>query len=197
MTASVAPPTTSWLHRAPAAPKLGGLALAVIGVVLLPSPLAVAIAGLAALGLYASAGLAPTVAWRQVRPLRWVLLALICFQTLSRGWEVAAMVGGKLALTVALAGLLTMTTMTSDLLDVVERILARVPGVNAERAALVLALAMRAIPVVSTLAGQVRDAQRARGAGNDIRAYGVPLVVRSLRYSDALGEALIARGLDD
>jgi biotin transport system permease protein len=69
--------------------------------------------------------------------------------------------------------------------------------VNAERAALVFTLAIRAIPVVAALAAEIRDAQRARGGGLDVRAYGVPLVVRSLRYSDALGEALVARGVDD
>jgi biotin transport system permease protein len=69
--------------------------------------------------------------------------------------------------------------------------------VNADRAALVLTLAIRAIPVIAALAAEIRDAQQARGNGLDIRAYGVPLIVRSLRYSDALGEALIARGVDD
>ena len=70
-------------------------------------------------------------------------------------------------------------------------------GVDAERVALVLALAVRAVPVVTGLAAEVRDAQRARGLGASPRAYAVPLVVRSLRHADALGEALVARGLDD
>jgi biotin transport system permease protein len=30
-----------------------------------------------------------------------------------------------------------------------------------------------------------------------VRAFAVPLVVGALRYADALGEALSARGLDD
>src|SRR5919106_85496 len=161
----------SWLHRVPASVKLAGLAALATGV------------------------LAPPTVWTQIRPLRWVLLILLGFQALTRGWEIAAMVTGKLAVTVALAALLTLTTRVSELLDVLERVLRRAPGVNAERAALVLTLAIRAIPVVARLAAEVRDAQRARGGGLDVRAYGVPLIVRSLRYSDALGEALVARGL--
>ncbi|HEX2361852.1 MAG TPA: energy-coupling factor transporter transmembrane component T, partial [Jiangellaceae bacterium] len=65
------------------------------------------------------------------------------------------------------------------------------------RVALVLALAIRAVPVVAGLASEVRDAQRARGIAADPRSFAVPFVVRSLRHADALGEALAARGLDD
>lgn len=187
----------AWIRRAPASAKLAGLALLAAGVLALPSAPVVGLAGIGLLGLYAVAGLPPVVAWTQVRPLRWVLLVLLVFHGVTRGWDTAAAVTGKLAITVALAGLLTLTTKVSELLDVIERVMRRVPGVNAERAALVFTLAIRAIPVVAALAAEIRDAQRARGGGLDVRAYGVPLVVRSLRYSDALGEALVARGVDD
>ena len=191
------PKTGCWLAGAPASVKLGGFAVLATGVLMLPSAPAVGLAGVGLIGLYASAGLRPVVIWTQLRPLRWVLLILFGFQAVSRGWEVAVVVTGKLAITVALAGLLTLTTRASELLETLERVMRRVPGVNADRAALVLTLAIRAIPVVAGLAAEIRDAQRARGGGLDVRAYGVPLVVRSLRYSDALGEALVARGLDD
>lgn len=190
-------PAAGRLSRVPASAKLAGLAVLAGGVLALPSALAVGLAGVGLVLLYASAGLSPVVVWTQIRPLRWVLVVLLGFQALTHGWEVAVLVTGKLAITVALAALLTLTTHVSELLDALERLLRRVPGVNAERAALVLTLAIRAIPVVATLAADIRDAQRARGTGLDIRAYGVPLVVRSLRYSDALGEALVARGVDD
>ncbi|HEU4543787.1 MAG TPA: energy-coupling factor transporter transmembrane component T [Jiangellaceae bacterium] len=193
----MSPKTGCWLAGAPASVKLGGFAVLATGVLMLPSAPAVGLAGVGLMGLYASAGLRPVVVWTQLRPLRWVLLVLFGFQAVSRGWEVAVVVTGKLAITVALAGLLTLTTRASELLETLERVMRRVPGVNADRAALVLTLAIRAIPVVAGLAAEIRDAQRARGGGLDVRAYGVPLVVRSLRYSDGLGEALVARGLDD
>ena len=188
---------SSWLHRVPAGPKLASLPALAIGIVAIPAPWLMALTAAALAGLFFSAGFGPATLWRQIRPLRWVVLILVVFQGFTRDWETAALVSGKLVLTVALASLLTLTTRTSDLLDVLERALDRVPRVDAERVALVFALTLRAIPVVAGLATDVRDAQRARGAGTDIRAYGVPLVVRSLRYSDALGEALIARGLDE
>jgi biotin transport system permease protein len=188
---------SSWLHRRPAVEKLAALPILAIAVVALPSAWSVGVAALVVTALYLSSGFGPAAIWRQIRPLRWVVLILVVFQGVTREWETAALVSGKLLVTVALASLLTLTTQTSHLLDVLERVLRRVPRVNAERAALVFALTLRAIPVVAGLATDVRDAQRARGVGTDIRAYGVPLVVRSLRYSDALGEALVARGLDD
>lgn len=189
----------SWLHRATAGAKLGGLAVLVVGVLLLRTPVAVGAAAAGVVVLYASAGISQRRAWQQVRTLRWVVVILLTFQTLSSGWETGVLVVGKLVITVALAGLLTLTTPTSDLLDVIERMLRplRFVGVNPDRAALVLALAIRAVPVVAGLAAQVRDAQRARGMHGSIRAYAVPLVVRSLQHADNLGEALVARGLDD
>ncbi|HSI92233.1 MAG TPA: energy-coupling factor transporter transmembrane protein EcfT [Jiangellaceae bacterium] len=190
---------SSWLHRSRAGIKLAALAGSVAAVVLLPSPAAVALAALATLGLYRSAGIGPPGAWRQVQPLRWIVLILLTFQTLTAGWETGVLVVGKLLITVALAGLLTLTTPMTELLDVVERLLRplRLVGGNPERAALVLALAIRAVPVVGGFAAQVRDAQRARGLHASIRAYAVPLVVRSLQHADQLGEALVARGFDD
>lgn len=188
---------SSWLHRRPASEKLASLAILAVAIVALPSAWSMGVAAGAVTALYASAGFGPGTLWQQIRPLRWVVLVLVVFQALTRDWETAILVSGKLVVTVALAGLLTLTTRTSELLDVLERMFRRVPRVDAERIALVFALTLRAIPVVAGLATDVRDAQRARGVGTDIRAYGVPLVVRSLRYSDALGEALIARGLDD
>lgn len=189
----------SWLHRCPPGVKLAGLAVAVVGVLLLATPVAVGLAAVAVLGMYLAADLGLRTAWRQVRPLRWVVLILAVFQTATSGWAVAVVVAGKLVLTVALAALVTVTTRTSDLLEVIERALRpfRRAGVNPERAALVLALAIRAVPVVAGLAAQVRDAARARGLGASPRAYAIPLVVRSLQHADALGEALVARGLDD
>ena len=37
----------------------------------------------------------------------------------------------------------------------------------------------------------------ARGAQRSVKAFAVPLIVRALREADAMGEALLARGVDD
>ena len=73
----------------------------------------------------------------------------------------------------------------------------RFVGVDPARVGLLLALGIRCVPVVVGLAHEVRDAQRARGLAASPRAFVVPLIVRSLRHADALGEALVARGAED
>jgi biotin transport system permease protein len=100
---------------------------------------------------------------------------------------------------VLLAGLVTLTTRTTELVDVVVRICRplRLVGVDPQRVGLLLALSIRTVPVVMALAEEVRDAQWARGLSASPRAFAVPLLVRSLRHADALGEALVARGADD
>jgi biotin transport system permease protein len=189
---------TSWLHRLPASAKLVGLVVLLAVTFTLSSPLAVALAAVVTLLIYATAGLAGAVP-AQVRPLRWLILGLLVVQTLTAGWVTAVVFTGRLLVAVVLAGLVTLTTRVVDLLDVFERVLRpmRHVGVDSERVALALALAIRAVPVVAGLAEEVRDAQRARGSAVSPRAFAVPFVVRSLRHADALGEALVARGFDD
>ena len=191
-------PGRSWLHILPASVKLAGLAAGMVVVLLVDSPAGIAAAaGVTAL-LYLTAGMVGALP-AQVWSLRWLVAALVALQALTSGWAAAAVVTGRVVVAVVLAGLVTLTTRVVDLLDVFERVLRplRRLRVDSERVALVLALAIRAVPVVAGLAAEVRDAQRARGLRGSVRAYAVPLVVRTLRHADALGEALVARGLDD
>lgn len=192
-------PGTSPLHRAPGGLKLLLLLLAGVGVVLLHRPWPVLAALVAVVLCYAVAGLSPRVALAQLRPLVWVGAVTALFQLVVAGWERAVVVVGVLAVLVLLAALVTLTTRTTELVDAVVagcRPL-RPLGVDAERVGLVLALGVRCVPVVVALAGEVRDAQRARGLAASPRAFAVPLIVRSLRHADALGDALAARGVDD
>jgi biotin transport system permease protein len=191
-------PGRSWLHVLPASVKLAGLAAGMVAVLLVDSPAGIAAAAGVTVLLYLTAGMVralPAQAWS----LRWLVAGLVTLQVLTSGWAAAVVVTGRVVVAVGLAGLITLTTRVVDLLDVLERVLRplRRLRVDSERVALVLALAIRVVPVVAGLAAEVRDAQRARGLRGSVRAYAVPLVVRTLRHADALGEALVARGLDD
>jgi biotin transport system permease protein len=191
-------PGRSWLHVLPASVKLAGLAAGMVAVLLVDSPTGIAAAAGVTVLLYLTAGMVralPAQAWS----LRWLVAGLVTLQVLTSGWAAAVVVTGRVVVAVGLAGLITLTTRVVDLLDVLERVLRplRRLRVDSERVALVLALAIRVVPVVAGLAAEVRDAQRARGLRGSVRAYAVPLVVRTLRHADALGEALVARGLDD
>lgn len=192
-------PGTSPLHRAPAAAKLLALLVGMTALLVARSPLAVAVgAAVTALGVLVS-GVSVATAWAQLWPMRWFVLLLVPLQWWSGGWRSVAVVVGTLVVSVLAAALITLTTRVSALLDVMEqaaRPLRRV-GVDPERVALVLALTIRAVPVLTATFEQVRDARRARGLERSGRALLVPLVVRTVRHADQLGEALVARGVDD
>lgn len=187
-------PGTSVPHRCPAGVKL--LLLAVLLVVTLRYPVAMLVPTAA---LYVLARIPWRVAWSSVRPLWILLLVTGVFQVLTLGWHRAVDVVCGLLVSVALAGLVTLTTRVDAMLDVLARMLRplRRVGVDPFRVALLLALTIRCVPMLAGIVSSVREAQLARGAGRNPLALAVPVVVRTLRAADALGEALTARGLDD
>lgn len=192
-------PGRSLFHRARAGHKLLLLVIVGAGSVFLDETWQV----LVALGLvsvaFCIAGIPFSMAVAQVRPLIWVAGTAAIFHIVLNGWERAVVVLGVLLVLVLLASLVTLTTRTTDLVDALVHACGQLRrlGVDPSRVGLMLALAIRCVPVVIGLAEQVREAQWARGLGASPRAFVVPLVVRSLRHADALGDALVARGLDD
>ncbi|GGB80001.1 cobalt ABC transporter [Knoellia flava TL1] len=192
-------PGASPVHRLGAGPKL--LLLLATGVTLAVwrSPWQVAVALGAVLLLYAVARLPLRVLARQVVALAWVAVPLLAFQWVFASWRTGVGVVGSFVTLVLLAGLVTLTTRTTAMVDAVVRVCGwlRKFGVDPERVGLLLALGIRSVHVVLGLAQEVREAQHARGLRSSPRAFAVPLIVRSLRHADRLGEALSARGVDD
>lgn len=192
-------PGRSPLHRAPAAVKLGALFVVGIAVLWLNSLWQLGIAALCAVGLVALARVPGKVAFTQIRPVLWFAVPLFAVQWATSGVTRAGLVVGQLIVLVLLASLVTLTTRVLDMVDTFERGLrpfARF-GVPPDRVALVLALAIRCVPLVAQTYDQSRQAQRARGMEHSPLALAVPLVVRLLKRADAIGEALAARGVDD
>jgi biotin transport system permease protein len=192
-------PGNSPLHRMRAGVKLLLVVCAGAGSVLLDRPWQVTLAVTVVLAGYLVAGLSLGTAWRQARPLLWILGFVAVFHVVLNGWERAVVFLGTVLSLVLLAALVTLTTRTAAMVDAVVNALRpfRRLGVHPERIGLLLALGIRSVPVVAALAEEVRDAQRARGLTASPRAFAVPLIVRSLRHADALGDALVARGVDD
>jgi biotin transport system permease protein len=190
---------SSPLHRLSAGAKLAGLVVAAAGSVLLDRPREVSVALVVVMAGYVVAGLSPRLALASLRPLLALAVCIGVLQVIVAGWARAYVVVGMIVALVLLAGLVTLTTRTTELVDVVVRICRplRLVGVDPQRVGLLLALSIRTVPVVMALAEEVRDAQWARGLSASPRAFAVPLLVRSLRHADALGEALVARGADD
>ena len=190
---------TSPLHRLPAGAKLTGLAVTGAGSVLIDTPAQTAALVASALALYPVGRVPVRVLVDMVRPLLWVLVPLAVFQVLFIGWARTVVLVGVILALVLLANVVTLTTRTTDLIDVVVALCRplRIVGVDPLRVGLVLNLAIRCVPLMADLAGEVRDAQRARGLELSARAFVVPLLVRALHRAEDLGDALAARGFED
>jgi biotin transport system permease protein len=187
------------MHRAPAGGKLVVLGALLLAVTVWRGWWSTGPAAVALAACTVASGVGVRAVWLQVRPVLWFVALLIPVQLWLSGVQAAALSAAGLLLGVAAAGLVTLTTTTQELLDTLTRALGplRRVGVDPERVALLLALAVRAVPVLASLAGDVRQARMARGAERSMRAFAVPFVIRAVRHADRLGEALAARGVDD
>ncbi len=190
-------PGASLVHRAPAGVKLLLLAVAALALSLVPwGPWGMGGALLVVCGLYALARLPLRVLAAEGWRLRWIVPVLGGCLWIFVGPS-AAWIGTTRVVTIMLlAALLTLTTRMGDLLAVLRVVLrpwARL-GLDVDAVAMTLSLTVTMVPVVAGFAEQVRDAQRARGARLGLR-WIVPLLVRTLRHADDVGDALAARGL--
>lgn len=190
------PGTGPW-HRMPPGPKALLLLLLVLAVSLVPAvwPAAVVVAGVC-VACYAVPGVGLGALGRQVWAVRWLVIVAFGIPCIFLGVEAALVGTVRIVAAVALAGLLALTTPVLALLDVVERALQplRRWGVDAERVALLLVVALGTVPALARLATEVRTAQQARGA-RGIRVFVVPFLILALRHADDLGDALTARGV--
>jgi biotin transport system permease protein len=191
-------PGDSVVHRMPALAKLGLLTVIVTATALVGSlPV---LGGIAAVtvALFALARIPVRLAWRQVAPILWILAFAVPVQWIFAGWEAAATMAVRLILAVALAAVYTLTTTVSATLDAMQVLLRPFARwSDPDRVGLALALAIRCVPLLADLVREVLEARKARGAEGSPMALAVPVIVRTLRTADHLGEALMARGVDD
>ncbi|MER7797811.1 energy-coupling factor transporter transmembrane component T [Microbacterium sp. NPDC096154] len=190
-------PGGSLLHRMSAGPKILGLAgVAVLLSVWPHTGVTAAGALVAVIGLFALGGFGPRVWAAQLWSLRWIILFVAAMQLIFAGPAEAFVTTVRIVAVVMLAGLLTLTTRSSDLIDALERGLRplRIAGIDPWRAAFVVSLTIALVPVIADFARRIREAQRARGVRLGFRAV-VPLLVMSLRHADDVADALSARGI--
>ncbi|MCK4548389.1 MAG: energy-coupling factor transporter transmembrane protein EcfT [Candidatus Eisenbacteria sp.] len=126
-------------------------------------------------------------------------------EALLRGVESGLFFCVRLGLIVSVGSLVSLTTCPTALGDAVDQGLRRVPGIGqaSGRLALILVLAWTFVPVLLDEARRLAQAQRARGGGwrtgwigcvLDWRSVFVPLLIGTLRCSEALALAMEARG---
>ncbi|MBG6212152.1 MAG: energy-coupling factor transporter transmembrane protein EcfT [Cryobacterium sp.] len=191
-------PGTSFIHRAPTLLKLFLLSLCVVMIGTSPDLRIVGAAASGVVLLFLIARVPVRAAAAQIAPILLILLVAVPIQGLLSGWTVAALMAGRLLVAVALAALFTMTTTVTAVLEAFQTLLRPFRRfIDADRVGLLVALTIRCIPLVADIVREVLEARTARGTQGSLVSIAVPVVVRSLYAADALGEALIARGLDD
>ncbi len=149
-------------------------------------------------GIYFLSGLHMRDVVTQLRPTLWVLVLIFLVQSANRDWIFAAAVVMRFAAVLLLAGWVTLTTRTSELIETMTNALRWLKpfGVNPAKVSLALSLTLRFLPMIAEIAAEVREAQKARGLEHSWLAMAFPLIIRTLKTADAVAEALDARGYD-
>ena len=193
-------PGNTPVHAAPPAGKFVVLLAFNVAVTVLPSaPWHGALVLAAVVALYAAARIPVDTAARQFAPVLPLIAALGLYLWWQNGSARALTTTFGLVATLAAANLLTLTTTVDELLAALERTMAPLArlGVPVETVSLAIALTLRLVPLMFATVGEVLDARKARGAGFSLTAFGTPVVIRSVKRAQSVGEALMARGAGD
>ncbi|NYD67410.1 energy-coupling factor transporter transmembrane component T family protein [Agromyces atrinae] len=190
-------PGSSVLHRMPAATKLVGFAIVALVVTLgAREPGTLAAAGISVCIAFAAAGRGLRHLGRVLVGYRWVIVLTLAPQLFFLPPVDALTNTGRVLAVILLAGVVTETTATIDLLDAIVRAarpLRRL--IDPDVLALMLTIALGTVPLIADFARRVGDAHRARGIRPAARTTAVPLLVLSAQHADDLADALAARGI--
>lgn len=183
-------PGNSVVHRVTAGWKLLALTLLLLAIAFFGKNLVGAISQLVlVVGLYALAGESPKSFLKQLWALRYLVLIVAIPQVIFNGYidgsynSVAVIVG------VLLAALVSLTTKTSDIVDLLRSI------TRSQNFALLIALSINSIALVAGFSQTISEAAKARGVKSNPLRQIVTLFVVSLRFADDYAEALAARGV--
>jgi biotin transport system permease protein len=192
------------VHRTPAGAKL--LALAGLGALVFAVPTlqvaGAALAGVLLVGLLVARLPAGLLA-RQARAVAVWVVAILAVHALMTDVLTGVETALRLLALVLAAAVVTATTRVTAMVAVVERVCAplRFVGVRPARVGLLIAMALRFIPLVAERAERIREAQAARGGSTrglrGMTTTVVPLLVQVLQLAHTVSEALDARGADD
>lgn len=198
-------PGTSLIHRLPLAVK--AVLLLAVAVLCLGSPFISVGVGVvtttATLGVVVVAhfltGLGWHRLWHAVRVMLLFLVLIAAYQWWQQGAFVAWQVIAAIIATVLASNVLTASTPVDELLDGLAAVVKPLErfGADPERFSLTVALMLRSIPYVIGAFSDVRDAARARGLERNLVARSLPVVIATVAYARATGDALAARGLGD
>ena len=191
-------PGRSLVHRVPAGAKLAAL-MAGSSALFVVSGIAVHLAELlAVLALFQVARLPWREVFDQLRPALVFLVPIFLFHAFVTDWVLGLETVLRILVLLLLAVIVTLTTKLSDMIDILERAMKPLcfVGINPSKVGMMLSMIIRLIPLLMREAGEILEAQRARGLDRNAIALLVPLLIKALKMSDDLSDAMDARGYD-
>lgn len=186
------------LHRAPAWAKMLGLVLAAAWLAWCTVPAWSVASTIVVIALLASTLPPPGPTLRGVTPVIVVAVATGAYQLWQGDARLAVDLAADFVSLICLSLALTTSTPLDESMGLVSaaaRPLRR--WIPPEALALVFSLTIRAIPELTRILAESRDAARSRGLDRSPRAMLVPAGVRTVGYALAVGDAITARGLAD
>jgi biotin transport system permease protein len=149
--------------------------------------------------LYALAALPAASLFAALKPVLFVCALLFALQLVFAGPIPAVATVLRVVGLVLLTSLVSLTTRLSDMINTLTRAIRRVApsAVSAPKLALAIGLTIRFIPMLLSDIQEIQNARKTRGArGFGVLAIG-PLIIKILRMTDALGNAIAARGFEN
>ena len=186
------------LHRAPAWAKMLGLVLAAVWLAWCTVPAWSVASTVVAFALLASTLPPPAATLRGVAPVLVIAAATGAYQLWQGDARLAVDLTSDFVSLICLSLAVTTSTPLDESMGLVSaaaRPLRR--WIPPEALALVFSLTIRAIPELTRILSESRDAARSRGLERMPRAMLVPAGVRTVGYALAVGDAITARGLAD
>lgn len=190
----------SVVHRMNPGAKMLIVVLFIVGATFLARTIPTAAVALAiATSGYAVAKIPPKTVASQMLGAVPLLAFIAIIQAITGRWETGVMLFLQILACVVAATLLTLTTRVSDLMDTFDRVLAPLGklGLPVATISLAMSLTLRLIPLQVQAVRDVLDARKARGATASATAFGVPVLIRTIRRSRSMSDALLARGVGD
>ena len=194
---SLTSPAETWSHRIPAGGKLLALSALTVALFLTDRPGVLAMALLAILALYLTAG--PTFLRQGLRHLRmlWPFLLLIgLWHGLTGQAQAGIVIALRLLAALALANFVTMTTRLTDMIAVLTGLLAplRRLGLPTRAVTLAIAMVLRFTPMLVENGQRLALSWRARSRRRPGWRIVMPMAALALDDADHVAEALRARG---
>lgn len=153
----------------------------------------------AALALVAATDAPLRLAWGLPSSLVALLAVLAGYHVLSGREMLAVTIVATLLTALYASRILLISTPGPVLVDALARFARplRRLGRDPDRFALAVLIMIRSVPFVAAAFGEVRQAARARGLERNPLALVAPVVVQTVAYARATGDALAARGLGE